>query len=240
VYVSRRYGDFRTLYDEVSFLSRHCPFDTEGQTQLRKAHPDEEIRPPPAKDRTYVSSRVRELPLSPTVSNASSSFETPASAGGSYDSPPPSPVPTVAPSLRLAREKNRLTLRAYLHALMSSATIASSPVIKSFLSADPTTLTNEEVEDARRREEADRTRDEGRKQFAKEVSARVDSLRSVAKGMKGDLLGRGHYYFPRSLTSKSDHPTDGLTRMFAVIKATDDLRDLPPEFKAAIEWGRIS
>jgi hypothetical protein len=123
---------------------------------------------------------------------------------------------------------------------MSSATIASSPVIRSFLSADPTTLTNEEVEDAQRREEADRTREEGRKQFAKEVSARVDSLRSLVKGMKGDLLGRGHYYFSRSLMGKSDHSTDGLTRMFAVIKAKDDVRDLPPEFKAVIEWGRIS
>jgi hypothetical protein len=78
---------------------------------------------------------------------------------------------------------------------MSSATVASSPVIKSFLLADPTTLTDEEVEDAQRREEADRMRDEGRKQFAKEVSARVDSLRSLVKGMKGDLLGRGHYHF---------------------------------------------
>ena len=192
MYVSRRYGDFGTLHNEVCFLSRHCPFHTESQTQLRKAHPDEEIRPPPTKDRTYVSSRV---PLSPTVSNTSTPFETPASARGSHDSSPPSPVPTIAPSLRLAREKNRLTLRAYLHVLMSSTTIASSPVIKSFLLADPTTLTNEEVEDAHRREEADRTRDEGRKQFAKEVSARVDSLRSLVKGMKGDLLGRGHHYF---------------------------------------------
>jgi len=123
---------------------------------------------------------------------------------------------------------------------MSSSTIASSPVVKSFLSADPTTLTNEEVEDAQRREEADRTRDEGRKQFGKEVSARVDSLRSMVKGMKGDLLGRGNHHSPPSLMSVSDHPTDGLTRMFAVIKATDDVRDLPPEFKAIIEWGRIS
>jgi hypothetical protein len=123
---------------------------------------------------------------------------------------------------------------------MSSATIASSPVIRSFLSADPTTLTNEEVEDSQRREEADRTREEGRKQFAKEVSARVDSLRSMVKGMKGEILGRGHYYFPCSLVGKSDHSTDGLTRMFAVIKAKDNVRDLPPEFKAVIEWGRIS
>jgi hypothetical protein len=77
---------------------------------------------------------------------------------------------------------------------MSSTTVASSPVIKSFLLADPTTLTDEEVEDAQRREEADRTRDEGRKQFAKEISARVDSLRSLVKGMKGDVLGRGNYF----------------------------------------------
>jgi hypothetical protein len=62
----------------------------------------------------------------------------------------------------------------------------------------------------------------------------------VVKDMKGDLLGRGHSCFLRSLTSKSDPPTDGLTRMFAVIKATDDVRDLPPEFRAVIEWGRIS
>ena len=235
VYVSRRYGDFRTLYNEVSFLSHHCPFHTEGPTQLRKAHPDEDIRPPPAKDRTYVSSRA---PLSPTVSNTSASSELPTS--GSHDSLPLSPVSTVAPSLRLAREKNRLTLRAYLHALMSSTTVVSSPVIKSFLLADPTTLTEVEVEDAQRREEADRTRDEGRKQFAKEVSARVDSLRSLVKGMRGDLLGRGHYYFARFISSKSDQTVDGLTRMFAVIKTTDDVRGLPSDFQAVLEWGRIS
>lgn len=46
--------------------------------------------------------------------------------------------------------------------------------------------------------------------------------------------------FPRFLMSKSDRSIDGLTRTFAVIKATDDVRDLPPEFKAVIEWGRIS
>ncbi|KAI9513207.1 hypothetical protein F5148DRAFT_281422 [Russula earlei] len=203
VYVSRRYGDFRTLYNE-----------------LRKAHPDEEIRPPPAKDRTYVSSRA---PLSPSVSNSpSGSFEHPPS--GSNDYLPSSPVPAAAaPSLRLAREKNRLTLRAYLHALMSSATVASSPVIRSFLLADPTSLTDEELEDVQRREEADRTRDEGRKHFSKEVSARVDSLRAIVKGMKGNLLGK-----------------DGLTRVFAVIKSTDSVRDLPPDMQAALEWGRIS
>lgn len=82
---------------------------------------------------------------------------------------------------------------------MSSPTIASSPVIKSFLLSDPTTLTDEELEDALRREEADRTRDEGRRQFAKEVSTRVDSLRGLVKDVKGDLLGKGPYDFPYCL-----------------------------------------
>jgi hypothetical protein len=78
---------------------------------------------------------------------------------------------------------------------MSSVTIASSPVIKSFLLSSPTTLTDEELEDAQCREEADKMRDEGRKQFAREVSARVDSLRGLVKGVKGDLLGKGQFTF---------------------------------------------
>ena len=167
---------------------------TESPTQLRKTHPDEEIRPPPAKDRTYVSSRA---PLSPATSSPSASFELP--SPGNNDFQPPSPVPVAPPSHRLSREKNRLTLRAYLHVLMSSVTIASSPVMKSFLLTNPTTLTDEELDDAQHREEADKTRDEGRKQFAREVSARVDSLRDMVKGVKGDLLGKGHLSFSRCM-----------------------------------------
>jgi hypothetical protein len=172
------------------------------------------------------------------MSRSSTSLERTASNG---DDPLfPSPTPTDAPSLRLAREKNRLTLRAYLHALLGSATIGSSPVIKSFLLANPTTLTDEEFEDAQRRGEADKTREEGRKQFAREVSARVDSLRGLVKGVKGELLGKGQYIFLRCLGSTPNRTVDGLTHIFAVIKSTDSVRDLPPEIKAVIEWGRIS
>jgi hypothetical protein len=128
------------------------------------------------------------------VSRSSTSLERTVSNGDGDDPLLPPPTPIDAPSLRLSREKNRLTLRAYLHALLDSATIGSSPVIKSFLLANPTTLTDEEFEDAQRRGEADKTREEGRKQFAKEISARVDSLRGLVKGVKGDLLGKGQIY----------------------------------------------
>ena len=58
---------------------------------------------------------------------------------------------------------------------------------------DPTTLSEEEIEDARRREDLDRQREEGKKVFEREVSERVDRLRSHLKDVKGDLMGPGEF-----------------------------------------------
>ncbi|KAJ3802759.1 hypothetical protein GGU11DRAFT_764142 [Lentinula aff. detonsa] len=194
-FVSRRYGDFRTLANE-----------------LRKAHPQEEISTPPAKDRTVVNAPSSTSPMSASFAP---------SRDGNYPDAPQSNQSS-NPS-RLAREKNRLTLRAYLNSLLTSPTIASSPVLKSFLLSDPTTLSQEEIEDAQWREEADRMREEGRKKFAREIASRVESLRGAVKDMKGDIMGQ-----------------DGLTNIFAVIKETPNVRDLPPNFRAVLEWARIS
>lgn len=96
-----------------------------------------------------------------------------------------------SPAARLSREKNRLTLRAYLHSLISTSVTAHSPVLLSFLLSGPTTLSQREVEDAQRREEADRTREDGRKKFAREIANRVDGLREAVQSVKGDLMGKG-------------------------------------------------
>ncbi|KAF8238699.1 hypothetical protein L208DRAFT_1240839 [Tricholoma matsutake] len=196
VFVTRRYGDFRTLADE-----------------LQKAHPDEQIRSPPPKDRTIVN-----VPLGSSSSSPRqfSTWEEPASPVFA------SSQQNLAPS-RLAREKNRLTLRSHLHSLLSSSTIASSPVLRSFLLSDPVSLTQEELDDIQKREEADMVRDDGRKRFAKEIASRVDGLREAVKSVKGDIMGK-----------------DGLTRIFATIKVTPDVRDLPDNYQAVIEWARIS
>ncbi|THV08533.1 hypothetical protein K435DRAFT_642163 [Dendrothele bispora CBS 962.96] len=199
-FVSRRYGDFRTLANE-----------------LRKAHPQEDIRMPPAKDRTMVNVSS---PMNPSASFARQQSNQPWD-GESLDVPS-SPVSHNSPS-RLAREKNRLTLRAYLHSLLSSPTIASSPVLRSFLLSGPTTLNAEELEDARWREEADKTREEGRKKFAREIAHRVEGLRGAVRDMKGDLMDK-----------------DGVTHIFDIIKITPNIRDLPSNFQAVIEWARIS
>ena len=76
---------------------------------------------------------------------------------------------------------------------MASSTIASSPVLKSFLLSGPTMLSREELEDAGRREEADRVREDGRKRFAKEIAARVEGLRDAVKSVKGDIMGKGEF-----------------------------------------------
>jgi hypothetical protein len=144
-------------------------------------------------------------------------------------------------SARLGREKNRLTLRAYLHALIATSVTAHSPVLLSFLLSGPTTLSKNEVEDAQRREEADRMREDGRKKFAREIASRVDGLREAIQSVKGDLMGKGSSTPPPYRRSGAEGFTlDGLTKVFGTIKVTPDIRQLPSNYQAVIEWARMS
>ena len=201
-------------------------------TQLRKAYPDAVIRPPPAKDHGSVN--AGSIPRSPTSADygpGDSNESLPMSLNGG----------TISSFARLGREKNRLTLRAYLRTLISTSVTAHSPVLLSFLLSGPTTLSQREVEDAQRREEADRTREDGRKKFAKEIASRVDGLREAVQSVKGDLMGKGRK-FSNILTDlwAQGFILDGLTKVFATIKVTPDIRQLPSNYQAVIEWARMS
>jgi hypothetical protein len=102
-------------------------------------------------------------------------------------------------------------------------------------------LTQTEVEDAQRREEADRTREDGRKKFAREIASRVDGLREAVHSVKGDLMGKGRKIHPRRRRSGAEGFTqDGLTKVFGTIKVTPDIRQLPSNYQAVIEWARMS
>lgn len=214
ILVSRRYGDFRTLADE-----------------LRKHHPGEEIPPLPSKDRSSATPSGAQYGSSnPNHTSAASSSnlrtsKSFASLRGASGDTPPSPTNTTFTNTTtpLQRERNRLTLRSYLHQLLSRPEIGSSPVLRAFLTMDPTTLSEEEMEDARRREDLDRQREEGKKVFEREVSERVDRLRSHLKDVKGDLMG-----------------PDGLSHVFEIVREVENVKDLPPNFQAVLEWGRIS
>ncbi|KAH7343830.1 hypothetical protein B0J17DRAFT_644137 [Rhizoctonia solani] len=201
VFVSRRYGDFKSLADE-----------------LRKHHPMEEIKPPPPKDRSQVV-----VSSTPTNTGFSGSIRSYLYGSGTSTSASSTGAPT-SPSQSLSREKNRLTLRGYLHGLLShSSSIASSPVLRSFLLSGPIRLTDDERRDADRREEADRVREEGKKKFAEEIAARIEALRGAVRGVRGDMMG-----------------ADGLSRIFATIKGTQNVTDLPADYRAVLEWARIS
>lgn len=127
-------------------------------------------------------------------------------------------------STPLAREKNRLTLRAYLNAILAIPAVINSPVLRSFLLSNPTTLTPEEAADARRRAEADAVREEGRKRFQKEAEKRVEALREGLSEFKGDIIGK----------------EGGLKAVFEVVRRVENVRDLPRAEASVLEWGRIS
>ncbi len=160
--------------------------------QLIRAHPEEDIRLPPAKDRSYANAPA----VSPTSSRSPDSLPSSQNylAFNNSDHNNMSLNHTTPKSSRLVREKNRLTLRSYLHSLLSS-TVASSPVIRSFLLSGSISLTLHELEDTKLREEVDRLREEGRKTFAREIANRIDGLRVAVKSLKGDITDKGYSEF---------------------------------------------
>ncbi len=124
----------------------------------------------------------------------------------------------------LSREKNRLTLRAYLTALLAIPSVLNSPVLRSFLLSGPTTLSPAEQADAARRAQADAVREEGRKRFREEAERRVEGLREGLGMFKGDVLGK----------------RGGLNKVFEVVRKVERVEDLPRAEASVLEWGRIS
>lgn len=212
--MSRRYGDFKRLADE-----------------LRIAFPDNPTPAPPPKDRTTVASPVPAA----TVSN-NYSYYNPLRAIYGNTSPAPIAAPdpnestetlnTAATSTTtpLSREKNRLTLRAYLQSILSYPYLLNSPIVRSFLLSSPTSLTPAEAIDCRRRLEADAVREEGRKRFREEAERRVEALREGLAQFKGDVLST----------------EGGVQKVFEVVRRVERVEDLPKAEHSVLEWGRIS
>ncbi|CEH12080.1 Membrane coat complex Retromer, subunit VPS5/SNX1, Sorting nexins, and related PX domain-containing proteins [Ceraceosorus bombacis] len=131
--------------------------------------------------------------------------------------------PAAASAAPLAREKNRLTLRAYVRSLLAIPSVADSAALSSFLLEDATTLSSAEVEDVAAREALDAVREDEAGRFASEASRRISELREHISAFKSDLVQR-----------------DGLTRVFSTIKHTPNIEELPESYRALLSWGRIS
>jgi hypothetical protein len=182
---------------------------------------------PPAKDKSVTTAApVQQGGYSyynPLRMIYGSGTATPTESGTS--SPRPSlDEPGASTPVPLSREKNRLTLRAYLQNILSMPEVANSPVMRSFLLSSPITLTPGEMTDVQRRMEADAVREEGRRRFREEAERRVEKLREGLAQFKGDILTR----------------EGGLKSVFEVVRKVEFVEDLPPAERAVLEWGRIS
>ena len=79
----------------------------------------------------------------------------------------------------------------------------------------------------------------------------MEGLRGAVRSVKGELLGKGglsklfaaHQACkilcadPKSVRFRI---IDGLTHVFATIKHTPDVRNLPENYQSVLEWARIS
>lgn len=210
--------------------------------QLRLRYPEEEIRSLPAKDkststlapsppsqsnpaspqpqstRAYLASWIpgNASPLRTATEGNSASAELAQQTEDDLAS-----VATL--SAPLTREKNRLTLRSFLRSFLLNSTLASSPVLRSFLLSGPQTLSPSEQADARRREDADRVRDEGRKRFKLEAGKRVEELRESVKELREEVI-----------------QSKGVRRVFEILKEVELVEDLPEEYRKVLEYGKIS
>ncbi|KFH69783.1 hypothetical protein MVEG_04589 [Podila verticillata NRRL 6337] len=122
---------------------------------------------------------------------------------------------------KAAREKDRVSLRGYLHSLAKTAPeIATCSLFVNFLSKDAITLTAEEQKDIQMRTALDENRVAQQAKFDQEVAKKVEELDKHLKEVKTELLQPG-----------------GVTRLFSAFKQYERVQDLPPMYQTVFEWG---
>lgn len=134
----------------------------------------------------------------------------------------------------LPREKNRLTLRAFLRQIIRDRRLVRSKTFVRFLLSEPIPKLSENEEiDIERRLEMDRLRLAEQEQFVEESRKRASELDQWLRGFKKDLVRN------RICPSIVALIAEGLTKLFEEIRAKDDIRDLLPEYQKVAEWAKI-
>ncbi|KAL1917713.1 uncharacterized protein VTP21DRAFT_3547 [Calcarisporiella thermophila] len=121
------------------------------------------------------------------------------------------------------RERDRLSLRYFLRRLSAIERVARSSTFIHFLTEHPLRLTEAEREDAERRVEMDLARVREEQLFQQELDKRIRDLSEQLDTLKREILQPG-----------------GLSNFFQTVRGTPQLRNLPPGYQKAFEWGRIS
>ncbi|KAH8149732.1 uncharacterized protein LAJ45_06363 [Morchella importuna] len=126
------------------------------------------------------------------------------------------------PPVELWRENQRISLRAFLRALLGDEQIAKSRAITKFLLENPITLNAEERVDEERRRAMDNIRIEEQRRFYEIARQRARELDVYMESFRREIV-----------------ESNGLTKLFAEIRQKDKLADLSIQYKKFAEWLRI-
>ncbi|KAL5612365.1 hypothetical protein BROUX41_000103 [Berkeleyomyces rouxiae] len=148
----------------------------------------------------------------------------------SYDflrSPLASPLSSLSskrdePMVVLDREIQRISMRAFLRSLLHSAPVAQTKAMQDFLTRDPITPTDDDVEDIMCRKVMDERRVEEQHQFYEIARKRAADLDEYMEQFRQDIV---------------EH--SGLTKLFQEIKEKTTIDDLSIQYRKFAEWLRI-
>ncbi|KAL6908474.1 hypothetical protein GGI43DRAFT_379328 [Trichoderma evansii] len=122
----------------------------------------------------------------------------------------------------LWRENQRISLRAFLRSLLHNPQVANTKAMVDFLSGDPITPADEDVEDIIRRKALDEKRMEEQKEFYEIARRRAAELDEYMEQFRRDIVER-----------------NGLTLLFKEIKEKETIGDLSIQYRKFAEWLRI-
>lgn len=132
-----------------------------------------------------------------------------------------SPAPRAENAI-LWREDQRISLRAFLRYLLHNPQIAQTSAVQEFLTRDPITPTDEDVDDIHQRKAVDAKRVEEQKEFFEIARKRAAELDVYMEKFRQDIVER-----------------NGLTKLLQEIKDKPSIPDLSLQYQKFAEWLRI-
>ncbi|CCX11909.1 Similar to PX domain-containing protein C1450.12; acc. no. Q9Y7N9 [Pyronema omphalodes CBS 100304] len=124
--------------------------------------------------------------------------------------------------IKLWRENQRVSLRAFMRSLLEDNQVANSEAMSMFLLSEPVKLNEEELEDEARRRAMDEVRLEEQKKFYELARERARELDVYMEGFRKDIV-----------------EANGLTKLFSEIRQKNKLADLDIQYRKFAEWLRI-
>ncbi|KAI1333410.1 succinate flavoprotein subunit [Xylariaceae sp. FL0255] len=239
-FVGRRYGDFARLHKQLrtelpgkvlpplpkknkssSTASGLFSRTTEGGDDSDVSSISSvSIQPPTGNN---LSESVKKLSLRDhrrTRSNVSDQ----ASPRVSLDDRRPSPAPHSPHNEQtiLRRENQRISLRSFLRYLLHNQQIAQTKALQDFLTRDPITPTDDDVDDIHRRKAVDAKRIEEQKEFYEIARKRAAELDIYMEKFRQDIV-----------------ESNGLTKLLQEIRDKPKIEDLSLQYQKFAEWLRI-